>query len=175
MFGTKGLQLSFICSTIFFLVIQLWACKPQQINHPVELDKEALAFSKSVVQTYFDKDCDTYYGMLSPELFALDGDGLISKESLADRYCSNVEKAIRDNEKNFTDYIKDFELEVIDIPTLENKYNMKMPDYYSADPSDFLFSGSKRRVESSSMYIWDDMFLFLVRKENGKWVVKGGI
>lgn len=162
---------SFIIPILLLCFISCNTPKHLSKNKPID---DAKKFSLEVVKTYFDEDCDTYYEMISDEVFTIDGKAIIKKSGLRDRICKSLMDAIINKEKSFQNYLEDYKTEVITIAEMETRFKIKLPEYISPDKSDFLFIGYELKDENTENYLWDDMFVFFVRKENGKWVVKGG-
>lgn len=159
---------------ILFLVYAISSCNPSKKLVQIEPIVEAEAFALEVIETYFNNDCDAFYEKISDEVFTLDGNGIIKKAEIKDKICTSIEDAIINKEKSFQDYLNDYDTEMLTIPEVETRFKIKMPDYYVPDKSDLLFLGFTLKDEKTENYIWDDMFTFFIRKENGKWTVKGG-
>lgn len=102
----------------------------------------------------------------------MDGDGELSKFGLEEKSCRSVKKAVRDKEKTFQDYIDTYIIEVLTTQEVTKRYkNMSLPEYYKTTENDFFFLGHKLKEgkDRSENFIWDDLFIFMVRKEGEIW------
>lgn len=136
---------------------------------------EAKEFSMFIINTYFEEDCDEFFGYLSDSIMIMDGDGIFATKGHNEKLCSSVKKAIRDKEKTIDNYVQTYKIEMLNREELELKFKAKLPDYYITTDFDYFFLGFelKEGVEKSNPFIWDDMFMFMVRKENNIWKLKG--
>jgi hypothetical protein len=127
------------------------------------------------VELYFKEDCGKIISMMSDTVEVMDGDGMAAVAELEDQLCEGIKRAIRDKEKTYKDYLALYETEVLTREELEERFKFKLPDYFSETPTDIFFVGHelKEGVPKESDFIWDDLFVFMVRKENGRWVMRG--
>lgn len=161
----------FLFSALLFC---LSACLLTQ-SSPEKLNKEARKAAFSFIQTYFDEDCSTFFSTLSDSLLIMDGDGIFAKEGKQEDLCNSMGKAIRDKEKTFQDYVNTYQVELLSRTELEQKFKMELPDYYKTTEKDVFFVGFelKEGQPKASNFIWEDLFVFMLRKEKGQWWVKG--
>ena len=155
----------------FFLILclnSLIFCQKNEIS----LKEEAKQFSLDFVKLYFQKDCKNY-DLVSKSVIILDGDGIVDKKNLKDKLCKSFNSAIRNKSKTYKDYIKDYTIEIYTLQELIEKSGVKLPNYYISTETDYFFFGYKLKDETKENFIWDDMFIFMVRKENNMWVFKG--
>lgn len=163
---------------IYLLSILIWtSChNPNQQLGKIQPTKQAAkVFSLSVIETYFSEDCDKLFGMMNDSILIMDGDGVFAIAGKQDKLCKSMNRAIRDREKTMADYLETYKAEILTRTELEKKYDRKLPDYYKTIASDFFFLGFelKEGKTAEDNFIWDDMFVFMVRYENGSWHVKG--
>ena len=163
--------------TLILLLISLAACSVSKnsIKKTNKLRQEAQDYSLSIVKAYFTEDCDKVYNSISDPVYSMEGDGAISKIGKEDRLCKSVKKAIREEAKTFQDYTEAYKIEALTPQELLEKFNRPLPDYYKTTESDFFFLGYelKEGNDRAKNFIWDDMFIFMVRKENKSWMIKG--
>jgi len=106
---------------------------------------EAKNYSLSIVKSYFDSDCDNVYSAISDSLL------LIGRETILIKGQSKtVVKEIG------TDISRHLNKENICLAVNKAITDMKVKD----------------NLDSSKEFIWDDMFLFMVRKEKKIWKIK---
>lgn len=129
-------------------------------------------FARSVVKSYFEEDCDAFFEALSDSLIILDGDGVFSKAGEKERLCKALSRAVRDKDKSYQDYIENYQIEMLTAAEVEKRFGRKLPDYYKPQPGDWFFIGFAPMAEFTS-FIWEDMFFFMVRKEKGRWTLRG--
>jgi hypothetical protein len=140
----------------------------------IKLKNEAMQFSLEVVKTFFKKDINLYIEKVSDTLVSLNGKVYL-KGKIKERLERIFKEAVKVKSKTFQDYQEFYKYEVLTIPELTTKFNYQAPKNSKLLSSDLCFFGgykkeSKKHLES---FIWDDCFGFIVRKENGKWYVKG--
>lgn len=164
-------------SIITLLLISLAACSASKTSTKKtnKLRAEAKEFCFSIVKAYFAEDCEKVLNLISDPVFTMDGDGAISKIGKEDKLCKSVKKAIREEGKTFQDYFDTYKIELLTPNELLKKIKVSLPDYYETTDTDFFFLGYevKEGKDRSDNFIWDDMFIFMVRKENKSWIIKG--
>lgn len=141
-------------------------------KNEISLKEEAKQFSLDFVKLYFQKGCKNY-DLVSESVIILDGDGIVEKKNFKDKLCKSFSSAIRDKSKIYKDYIEDYTIEIYTPQELIEKSGVKLPDYYIPTETDYFFFGHKLKDDTKENFIWDDMFIFMVRKENNTWVFKG--
>lgn len=137
------------------------------------LKQEAKNFSLEIVKSYFQGSCEKYYDLMSDSVIILDGDGIVEKKNFKDKICESFTSAIRNKSKNYKNYTDDFIIEMYTPQELLDKKGIKLPDYYIPTETDYFFFGNTLKDKTKKKFIWGDMFIFMVRKENNKWVFKG--
>jgi hypothetical protein len=137
--------------------------------------QHAKVFSLSIVEAYLSDDCNTVFNAMSDSIFIMDGDGIFPTKGQEDKLCGAVKRAIRDKEKTMADYLETYTIEMLTRTELEERFERKLPDYYKTIASDFFFLGWQLKEGKTKVddFIWDDMFVFMVRYENGNWTIKG--
>ncbi len=162
---------------IFSLVILMGCNATKMATKKAErLKSQAKEFSLEIVQSYFEGDCNKYFDFWSDTLLIMDGDGIVYKNATPkDKICKSYEKAIRTKGKTYDDYLKTYKVELLTPVELVERFKKKLPEYYYTSEYDYFFLGFelKEGLDKSKNFIWDDMFIFMVRKERGKWVFKG--
>ncbi len=140
-----------------------------------DLKQEAKDFSLSIIKSYFDEDCNKVFVSMSDSILLIDSGEILAKIDIENEICQSLRKAIRDKEKSFKDYTEFYNIEILTPIEIYKKFNRTIPEYYKPTDSDFFFIGYelKEGKDRADNFIWDDMFVFMVRKENGKWVMKG--
>ncbi|MFV0346758.1 MAG: hypothetical protein ACK5IQ_11010 [Bacteroidales bacterium] len=140
-----------------------------------KLRQEAREFSLSVVQTYFDEDFNKYWSFVSDTIIILPANKVIPIADMKDALCSSLKRAIRNKDKTFQDYLDSYKVEILTKEELEDMFGKPIPESAMSSDSDFFFMGNnaKESIASFEDFIWDDFFLFLVRKVDGKWFLKG--
>lgn len=137
------------------------------------LRAEAKKFSLEIVKSYFQGNCETHYNIISDSVIILDGDGIVEKKNFKDKLCESFNSAVRNKSKKYKNYLDDYIIEIYTPQELLDKKGAKLPDYYVPTETDYFFFGYKQKDETKEDFIWDDMFIFMVRKENNRWIFKG--
>ncbi len=139
-----------------------------------KLKNEAMQFSLEVVKTFFQKNEQFYLKKVSDTLISLN-DKVYFKKKIKDRLDRIFKDAVRDKSKTFQDYQSSYKYEVFSIQEFEKKFKFKLSKNSKLSNLDFCFFGGiiKDSKKDSENFIWDDCFSFVVRKEKGKWFVKG--
>ncbi len=140
-----------------------------------DLKQEAKDFSLSIIKSYFTEDCNMVYTSMGDSILLIDSGEIIAKIGKEDEICRSLKQAVRDKEKSFQDYIEFYNIEILSPKEIYEKFDRTIPEYYKPTESDFFFIGYelKEGKDRKDNFIWDDMFVFMVRKVNGKWVMKG--
>ncbi len=160
--------------TIFIFAFGISINAQKTVQSLDSLKQEAKKFSLKIVQAYFKEDCDFVFNTMSDSLLIMDGDGIISKIGKKEKLCKSMKRAIRDKSKKIKDYIDAYNIEILTRATIEKKFNTKLPKYYKTTHSDFFFLGYElKKGSNTSNFIWDDAFIFMVRKKGGIWFLKG--
>jgi len=169
------MKYNLILNVLLFITLGTCSSSKKVTGNLKDLKQEAKAFSLSIIESYFTEDCKKHYNSMSDSILIMDGDGIFSKIGKEDKLCRSVKKAIRDKEKTFQDYIDSYNIEILTPDELTKKFNKSLPDYYKTTDSDLFFIGYefKQGKERIDNFIWDDMFIFMVRKENQIWTIKG--
>lgn len=159
------------------IIIILGACTSSKkiIVKEGSLKMEAKKFSLGIVKAYFTQNCDYIFDVLSDEILVMDGDGILKKKGKEKKICRSTKNAIKDKQKTFKDYLKTYKVLLLTKEQLLKKFNAKLPAYYKTKQSDHFFIGweLKEGKTKADNFIWDDMFIFMARKENGIWKIKG--
>lgn len=166
---------SSIFNILFCLALGACSSSKNITGNAKNLKQEAKTFSLSIVQAYFSEDCDKVFNSLHDTILVMDGDGVFPKAGKEDKLCKSVKKSVRDKDKTYQDYLDSYDIEILSPKELMEKFDQPLPDYYQTTASDFFFIGSKLKEgkERSDNFIWDDAFIFMVRKENQTWTIKG--
>jgi len=169
-----------LISIVFFAACVFSACVGGKTNDPNATPNEkqraeALEFALTVVAAYFQTDCgDDYLAFYDDRIFALDGDGAIDKKDIATQLCERKTRALRDKSKTFAQYTLDYEPMILTRSEYEQEMGKIDYPYYTAQNSDLLFVGSFRRHDNGNPdYIFDDMFVFMLRKIGKNWRIIG--
>lgn len=160
------------------ILLIIVACIAVKYTQAQDLRAEAKSFSLAIVSNYFSGNCDSFYNMLSSELWLMDGGGAVQTQDLKSEICEALASAVKNKDKTFQDYLNDFEIEVLSNEEFKLRYDAPFPSYYIPSPDDYFFIGYQPKTTSDELsidrfYIRDDMFIFMVRKENGVWKMKG--
>lgn len=144
-------------------------------ENTTDLRKEARDYSLLVVKSYFNEDCSVFYNSLSDSTLLMGKQRVYSKIEKKERLCQSVKNAVRDKEKTYQDYLLSYKIEVLTPNEFIDKFNKPLPKHLNITESDFFFLGYelKEGKDRSENFIWDDMFFFMVRKENQSWTIKG--
>ncbi|CAM1344964.1 hypothetical protein [Tenacibaculum amylolyticum] len=160
---------------IIILVLGACTSSKKAITKEDSLKMEAKKFSLDIVKAYFAQDCDYVFNALSDEILVMDGDGIFKKKGKEKKSCRSTKNAIKDKQKTFKDYLKTYKVLLLTKEELLKKFKAKLPAYYITKSSDYFFIGweLKEGKTKADNFIWDDMFVFMARKENGIWKIKG--
>lgn len=138
-----------------------------------DLKNEAKEFSLQLINTYFTQDCDSYYSYLSPEILLLESSAALTlTDEVRSKICESVQRAVSDKSKTLQDYIKTYKLELLTRAEIEAKVGRSLPEHFNTTEMEFYVVGFEPKEGSSTKFIWDDMFAFLIRKTNGVWKMK---
>jgi len=181
---------------ISFLTLQFFSdCNAQKTTETSQenLKTEAKNFSLSIVESYFDTDCEKVYVAISDTLLLIGRETVlikgeskvvvkeigtdISRHLNQENICLAVKKAIKDKTKTYNDYLNTYDPLLFTRAELEDLLSNKgkrLPDKFITIPNDLFFLGMKLKdkLDASKNFIWDDMFLFMVRKEKETWKIK---
>ena len=136
------------------------------------LEKEqAELFALSVVKTYFDKDCKQLQDSFSNIIYGLEDDDVINKVDVKDRLCNSLDRAVTEG-YTYEDYLGSYKIRILD----KAEYEIEFPFFkelhnYKSSKEDYLFIGYDLIDTSSHNFIWDDMFVFMVKKVDGFWKI----
>ncbi len=170
--------MNFKIVAILLCVLMLASCaKIQESREEKKLQRmevqreEALEFSLSVVQTYFDRDCDKLYEKLDSPLYSFGKNKLQSKNAVVKMILCNEIGSVVTGDHTYEEYLNDYDQKVLTKPQYDKEmpYLTRAKDFQPTN-EDFLFVGSKR-VNGEKDFIWDDFFLFVVRKTDENWKV----
>lgn len=138
-----------------------------------DLKNEAKEFSLQLINTYFTQDCDSYYRYLSPEILLLESSvPLTLTDEVRSKVCESVQRAVSDKSKTLQDYVNTYKLELLTRAEIEAKIGRSLPEHFNTTEMEFYVVGFEPKEGSSTKFIWDDMFAFLIRKTNGVWKMK---
>lgn len=176
---TKILAMKAVITGITALLL-FSAClhkKHQQIQQDITAQhwkNDAKAFILSVVNTYFEEDCETFFNAFSDSIIVMDEAGLFPTADRKEKLCRSMSRAVLDKSKTLADYQNTYQIEILTPTEFEEKFNIKLADTFHAEPSDHFFLGTELQdgFIKSDNFIWKDMFFFMVRKEGKKWVIK---
>ena len=162
----------------FKILLTIVSCFVVKHIKAQDLRTEAKSFSLAIVSSYFSGNCDSFYNKLSSELWLMDGDGVVKIQDLKPEICEAMAGAVKNKEKTFLDYLNDFEIEILSNEEFKMRYDAPFPSYYIPAPDDYFFIGYQPKTTADELsmdrfYIREDMFIFMVRKENGVWKMKG--
>jgi len=181
--------LSLLLSFSIIFIITYGSIKETQTN-PKSSKDEAKVFSLNIIESYFKNDCNTLYNAISDTLLVLGkGDKLIkggskvileeigtdiSKHLNQHNICLAVKKATKDKSKTFEDYLNTYDPLVYNKEELLKLIKRPFSPKFKIEDKDLFFLGMKLKedLEKSQDFIWDDLFIFMLRKENGAWKVK---
>ncbi|MFD2910100.1 hypothetical protein ACFSX9_15325 [Flavobacterium ardleyense] len=164
---------------IISLIALLFSATPisstQEDESSFDLKEEAKEFSLTIVKSYFTKDCDVVYDAMSDSLLRFSTEKPVLKKPLKVKLCDSHKEAVRDKSKTFQNYKDMYQINLYTPAELEQKFNQKLPDHYKTTETDFFFMGFElvQGKDRSEDFIWDDMFIFMVRKEKNGWIIKG--
>lgn len=138
------------------------------------LREEAKQFSLDFVKLYFQNDCEKNNQLISDSLIKFNSKSLqiFAKKEYKDKLCKSHSKAVHDKSKSFSDYLKSYNIKIFSVDEIENELSKSLPDEYIATDTDYFFLGGQLKESSEESFVWDDAFSFMIRKENGHWVVK---
>ena len=145
-------------------------------THPTtkeSLKKEGLEFSLKFVEALFNEDCDKVYAQFAEEVYSMDGDEIYILSEYREDICESIDEAIYGDEKTYNDYLKDYRKEILTPEQVVFRFKFKFPEFYQPHESDLFFIGAELKNEESEDYISEDYFVFLIRKIEGRWQIKG--
>jgi hypothetical protein len=139
------------------------------------LRAEAKNFSLTVVKAYFREDCGFVYNAFSDSVLIMEGAGMFTDLKKNEKICRSIRSAIRDKSKNYQNYLETYQVELLTQKELQKTIPVKLPSYIKMTNKDFFFMGYKMKEDQVNMenFIWDDLFIFMVRKEESGWKIKG--
>jgi hypothetical protein len=138
-----------------------------------DLKAEALTFSLKVVENYFSGDCEKGFVFFTNEIFTLELEGPFPIADKKEQFCNSFGQANRVEEKTFDDYLNDYQTSIQSLKKFMKPFKGEDITGFTIGKTDFVFKGFEEKRESVSNYLWDDMFLFVVRKVDGEWKIIG--
>ncbi|MEN4762049.1 MULTISPECIES: hypothetical protein [unclassified Chryseobacterium] len=158
--------------SVFFILGLNFYLPAQEVN-PNKLKNEAQEFAISYVKLYFNGDCEETYSLMSESLIHFEKKDIkfFDKEKIKDRICETYNKAVRDKSKSFDDYLQIYETRIYSPYEFEEALDTKLPNTYIPKVTEFFFIGGYKKDSQEESFIWDDVFIFMVRKEHEKWLV----
>jgi hypothetical protein len=136
---------------------------------------EAMAFAMQLISTYFSQNCDLYQTYVSPELITMKGIVPVTDEVSA-KICESLKRAVTDKSKTQQDYLSTYKIELLTRAEVEVKAGRALPEHYNSTEPEFYFLGFEAKEGATAApFIWNDMFIFLLRKTNGTWKMKGSL
>lgn len=154
------------------ILILLFSCITNKTRKNEALANEAKKISLEIVKGYFENDCDTFINSLSDTLSALDYSNQLITKDIPLRIRRSCDDAVRDKSKTFEDYLSDYEHEILTTSEFENKFKRNIPKQGSDTSKNFYFVGGILKNKEKKNYIWDDMFVFMIRKEKNGWKIR---
>jgi len=154
-------------STIFLFI--LLSCKSQKINpedQARQLKNEALNFSLKFVESVFDRDCELVISLFSKYVIALNENEFIYIGEEKDDICEALDEENIFMRKTYKDYLNDYKYEILTPSEMATKLEIDFPSIYNPSPNDFFFDGTTLKNKDVYDYLSDDVFSFMVRKEN---------
>ncbi len=140
-----------------------------------DLKNEAREFSLQLISTFFSEDCDAYYSFLSSEILTMKPDGIFPvTDEFKNKVCQSVKSAVDDNSKTLQEYLATYKIEMLTRAEIEAKAGRALPEHFNTLETEFYFVGFElKEGTATTNFIWGDMFVFLVRKTNAVWKMKG--
>ena len=158
---------------IILMVLILGGCTKQaiKIDQSLSEKEQAQEFSLQIVKTYFDKDCNTFYNILSDKVYLLDNDGPFEKNSdIKKGLCESIAKGVR-GEHTFQDYLDSYDVRILEKIEYENEFpRIKNLQKFKPTSKDYLFIGSKVKANKQN-FMWDDLLVFMIRKTENGWKI----
>ena len=145
----------------------------QNKNTPEKLKKEALEFSLEFVENVFAQDCEKVFLKFNDKILSLEDDKIFEKIIFKEEICAALKSANRNTKKTFSNYLADYKTEILTLSEFQKKFDFDLPKLYTPLENDYFFVGAELKSPFQNSYINDDLFLFLVRKENKKWSIIG--
>lgn len=176
-FYSKKIKIYSIKYVIFFFILGSCTALIKTSERTSNIKQEATDFSLSIVKLYFSEDCKTFYNLLANSLLKIDGDGILEKNKYGEGIICKalINGTVLNKKKTYKDYLENYKIEIFTKAELEKKINKKLPYYFEDNHLDFFFYGDELKDEkqSSVNFISDDFFIFMIRKENNFWIIKG--
>ena len=140
----------------------------------VNLKKEAMDFSLEIVKSYFSKDCTPFLKSASAEFLTF-RQAYVLNDEMRDKLCKSIKQAATDSTKTFADYLKAYKTEMLTRAEIEKKAGQSLPAHYNSTDIEYYFVGFELKpgLPDQSPFITTRLFIFVVRKINGTWQVKG--
>ena len=134
--------------------------------------EDALDFSLELVETYFTSDEDKFCSHLADTIYSLEGEGPITKEE-AIRYIKEDKPFPGEDYSKYTidDYLRNYRPKIMDYEDYSKRYpqlSRLSIDGWTPGADDFLFGGHEVKPGKEG-FMWDDLLIFMVTYQNGKW------
>ncbi len=146
-------------------------------NNATDANKsDGLQFSLKIVKSYFKNKCSRVYKNMTDSLILLDQKKvqLLSKNDNQKKLCQSIQKAVQDPTKKYGDYLDTYQILMLTPEEVEFKFQTTLSDHLPLQSGDLFFLGAEPKPDQKSEhFIWEDMFVFLIRKVHGKWKIIG--
>ncbi len=139
-----------------------------------ELKNEALDFSLSIVQAYFDQDCDYVLASIVDSIYMIQDGEYISIQEKKDNFCHNVTSTnLQKKDKTFSNYREQYDAIIFTKDELEEYIGEAMPQELPIQDGDFFFWGGRLKEEfkESGHFMRVNSLYFVVRKIDGNWKI----
>jgi hypothetical protein len=132
----------------------------------------ALEFSLLLVETYFTGDEDRFCSHLAGTLYTLEGEGPFTKEEAISAIKEDKPFPSGEDYSEFTmeDYLENYHQEIMNYEDYSEYPELSglSIDGWEPDADDFLFLGYEVKSGKEG-FVWDDLLVFMVTYQNGKW------
>lgn len=138
-----------------------------------ELKKEAMEFTRQLVESYFEGNCSLLQQSLANEIFTFEKVITVTNE-INQKICQSVKTSVIDSTKTFKDYELIYKIELFSKTEVEAKAKSKLPVHFNTTQDEFYFLGFEQKaLTTTTNFISNRLFALLIRKVDGKWLVKG--
>lgn len=173
----KKITLIFVC---VLLATTLISCSNQKsattINAEAADKNKAEKFSLSIVESYFNRECKTFYEALTDPFYLIEDDIPIEKDDNTEKkLCESILKAF-EGEHTYQEYLGSYNVRVLDRDEFMTEPIMFEETYvrdlvnFKPTNNDYLFVGSSLK-ENKEDFMWEDMLFFIVRKVDDTWKI----
>lgn len=143
---------------------------------------EEKEFVLKVVKSIIERDCETYYNLISDSvvLYLSLRDTLVAKSDIRDKLIMLCQISVKNDTLDYAYYIDNFDQQFFAAKALSDREFFGSGDIsstlgslnnYNIEKGDLFFMGANHKTRNRLDFMLDDAFKFLIRKINGEYKI----